>query len=161
MTISPRITIPCFHESTSTTTAYIGVGKIAVTAEETTSFVKGRLEEFQKLKGEAFVHDFKGVDHLDVVDLKFDSVGRVVKFPVINASWGSAKLKKRQVTAKNDSAEKFAEGGLNISCVCGEEHLDFAVLDIGLQESGESKKLVKILCNYFEQIKSHMLMIYH
>ena len=104
----------------------------------------------------AFLHDLEYVDHLDVVNLIFISVGRVVKFPVVNTSGGSVKLNKEEVIAKIDSAEKFA-GDLKFNVVCGKEDLNIADLDNGLQESSKREKLIKILSNYYEQIKFNLV----
>ena len=130
------------------------IHKSSFIAEEATNFVRGRVEGFQKLNDEAFLHDLEDGDLLDVVNLKHDFVDRVVKFLVVNTSGGSVKLKRGEVIGRVDSVEKITEGGLKISSVCGKKHLDFEGLDIGLQESGEREKLLKILRAYCELIKS-------
>ena len=70
-----HISVPCYRESISTTTAYVKIAKCTVISEGTTNFVKGRVEGFRKLKGEAFFHDLDEIGNLDVVNIKFDSVG--------------------------------------------------------------------------------------
>ena len=97
------------------------------------------------------MHDHEDFDHLDVVNLKFDSMGRVAKFPVVNTSEGNVKLKKGKVIPKINSVKKLLRG-FKISGVCGKENLDFVSLYVELKKWGEREKTVKILRSYNVQI---------
>ena len=80
-------------------------------------------------------------------------MGRTIKFPVVIISGGRVKLKKGDLIAKIDSVERFDNGGVGVSSITEEGHLDFEKLDIGLQDIKEREHLIQILKNYYKNIR--------
>ena len=141
---SKNVSVTCYREKVSATTAYVKVAKVTVIPDGCINFVKGRVLGHKGFNEGGILLNIDEIEDFDVVDLKLDKVGRTVRFPVINNSGSDLKLKKGRILAEIREVEETLENSVYVAGV-GESDFEFEDLDIGDLEEPEKSKINEIV----------------
>ena len=149
---SKNVSVTCYREKVSATTAYVKVAKVTVIPDGCINFVKGRVLGHKGFNEGGILLNIDEIEDFDVVDLKLDKVGRTVRFPVINNSGSELKLKKGRILAEIREVEETLENSVYVAGV-GESDVEFEDLDIGDLEEPEKQRFISMLKDYHEKVK--------